>query len=75
MARLVLVAAAFVVVVAALPAVRAEEKAKEAVKVEAGKPAPEFTLKDHDGKDVKLASFRGKKSVLVAFYPKDFTGG
>jgi cytochrome oxidase Cu insertion factor (SCO1/SenC/PrrC family) len=47
----------------------------EGPKIEAGKPAPDFTLKDQDGKDLKLASFRGKKGVLIAFYPKDFTGG
>lgn len=44
-------------------------------KIEVGKPAPDFTLKDQDGKETKLSSFRGKKSVLIAFYPKDFTGG
>ena len=42
--------------------------------VEAGTKAPEFTLKDHDGKSVKLADFKGKKVVLY-FYPKDFTSG
>jgi len=31
---------------------------------EIGKPAPDFTLKDVDGKDVKLASFKGKIVVL-----------
>jgi len=49
--------------------------AEDPVKIETGKPAPDFTLKDHDGKEVKLSSFRGKKAVLIAFYPKDFTGG
>ncbi len=61
--------------------VKAGEKAgekvaeKTAAKVEAGKPAPDFTLKDQDGKDVKLSRFQGKKGVLIAFYPRDFTGG
>ena len=49
--------------------------ADESVKLEAGKPAPDFTLKDQDGKEVKLSGLKGKKSVLLAFYPKDFTGG
>ncbi|MBI4601645.1 MAG: redoxin domain-containing protein [Planctomycetes bacterium] len=44
-------------------------------KPEAGKPAPDFALKDQDGKEVKLSSLKGKKNVLLAFYPKDFTGG
>jgi peroxiredoxin Q/BCP len=49
--------------------------AQEAAKIEAGKPAPDFALKDQDGKETKPSSFRGKKNVLIAFYPKDFTGG
>jgi len=65
----------------ALPiALAAEEKGKsegksEKPKIEVGKPAPDFTLKDEAGKDVKLSSFKGKKNVLIAFYPKDFTSG
>ncbi|HEY9842618.1 MAG: thioredoxin-dependent thiol peroxidase [Candidatus Sericytochromatia bacterium] len=42
---------------------------------EAGSPAPEFTLLDQDGKAVSLADFRGKKQVLVYFYPKAMTSG
>ncbi len=34
-----------------------------------GKPAPDFTLKDLDGKDVKLADFKGKIVVLEWFNP------
>jgi peroxiredoxin len=36
----------------------------------AGKPAPDFTLKDLDGKDVSLASFKGKTVVLEWFNPQ-----
>ena len=36
--------------------------------------APDFTLPDHDGRDVSLADFRGRKVVLY-FYPKDDTPG
>lgn len=43
--------------------------------VKVGDTAPDFTLKDQAGKDVKLSSFAGKKNVLVAFYPHDFSGG
>ena len=39
-----------------------------------GGRAPEFTLPDQDGKPTHLANFRGKY-VILAFYPKDFTGG
>ncbi len=40
--------------------------------IEAGEPAPDFTLRDQDGADVSLADFRGKK-VLIVFYPFDFS--
>ena len=38
-----------------------------------GAPAPEFTLKDQDQKEVKLADFRGKKPVVLVFYPLDWS--
>ena len=41
---------------------------------EVGQPAPEFTLKNQEGKDVSLKDYRGKWVVLY-FYPKDFTSG
>lgn len=40
-----------------------------------GDPAPDFTLRDTEGKEVKLSEFRGKKSVVLAFYVLAFTGG
>ena len=30
-----------------------------------GAPAPEFTLKDQDQKEVKLSDYRGKKNVVL----------
>lgn len=41
----------------------------DGVHAEVGKPAPDFTLKDLDGKDVQLASFKGKVVVLEWFNP------
>jgi mycoredoxin-dependent peroxiredoxin len=38
-----------------------------------GTPAPEFSLKDQDQKDVKLSDFRGKKRVVLVFYPLDWS--
>ncbi len=38
-----------------------------------GKTAPDFTLKDHNQNDVTLSSFRGKRNVVLAFYPLDFS--
>lgn len=39
-----------------------------------GMQAPDFTLKDKDGRSVSLSDFKGKKIVLY-FYPKDNTPG
>ncbi|MGB0006453.1 MAG: peroxiredoxin [Candidatus Sulfotelmatobacter sp.] len=38
-----------------------------------GAPAPEFTLKDQDQKEVKLSDYRGKKNVVLVFYPLDWS--
>jgi mycoredoxin-dependent peroxiredoxin len=42
--------------------------------LEPGTEAPDFTLKDQDGNDVTLSSFRGKQNVVLVFYPFTFTG-
>lgn len=42
--------------------------------LEQGIKAPDFTLKDKDGKEVSLSDFLGKKVVLY-FYPRDNTPG
>ena len=44
-------------------------------KLKVGDAAPEFVLNDTDGKAVKLSDFKGKKSVVLAFYVLAFTGG
>ena len=38
-----------------------------------GQPAPEFTLKDQNQKEIKLADFAGKRNVVLIFYPLDFS--
>jgi peroxiredoxin len=40
-----------------------------------GDEAPDFTLPDTNNKPVKLSDFRGKKNVVLAFFPAAFTGG
>lgn len=40
-----------------------------------GDTAPDFTLPSTTGKPVKLSDFRGKKNVVLAFFPAAFTGG
>ncbi len=42
--------------------------------VEEGKPAPDFTLSDQQGKKVTLSKLKGSPVVLY-FYPKDDTPG
>ena len=39
-----------------------------------GSHAPDFELPDQHGVKVSLASFRGKKNVVILFYPFSFTG-
>jgi peroxiredoxin Q/BCP len=41
--------------------------------VKVGQPAPDFELSSHQDKSVRLSDFRGKKFVVLYFYPKDDT--
>jgi peroxiredoxin Q/BCP len=45
------------------------------VTLKVGDQAPDFTLKASDGKTYSLADYRGKKMVVVAWFPKAFTRG
>jgi cytochrome oxidase Cu insertion factor (SCO1/SenC/PrrC family) len=57
---------------------KASTTAKPAPKLKVGDMAPDFTLKTmaSDGlKDVSLHDYKGKKSVVLAFYVFAFTGG
>jgi peroxiredoxin len=38
-----------------------------------GTAAPDFTLKDQNQKEVKLSDFKGKKNVVIVFYPLDWS--
>jgi len=40
-----------------------------------GDPAPDFRLQASDGKEYTLSEFKGKRPVVIAFFPKAFTGG
>ena len=44
-----------------------------AAEIKVGDEAPDFTMKDQDQNDVKLSDFRGKKNVVLAFYPLDWS--
>jgi mycoredoxin-dependent peroxiredoxin len=39
-----------------------------------GAQAPDFVLKDQNNQPVRLSDFRGRKAVLLVFYPLAFTG-
>jgi thioredoxin-dependent peroxiredoxin len=45
------------------------------LQLKVGDEAPDFTLPGTDGKPVKLSDYRGKKNVVLAFFPAAFTGG
>jgi cytochrome oxidase Cu insertion factor (SCO1/SenC/PrrC family) len=40
-----------------------------------GMPAPDFTLDASDGHTYRLADFKGRQAVVIAWFPKAFTGG
>jgi peroxiredoxin Q/BCP len=40
-----------------------------------GRVAPAFSLPGSDGKSHSLADFKGKQAVVLAWFPKAFTGG
>ena len=41
--------------------------------IDIGATAPAFELGDHFGRRVSLAQFRGRRHVMLLFYPLDFT--
>lgn len=42
--------------------------------ISVGDPAPDFELEDQHRQRVRLSDFRGRKNVVVVFYPLSFTG-
>ena len=40
-----------------------------------GRPAPDFSLPSTTGENISLKQFKGKKTVVLYFYPKDETPG
>lgn len=52
----------------------AQEK-EETVDPKVGDQAPDFKLIGSDGKSYTLKQFEGEKPVVLAFFPKAFTGG
>jgi peroxiredoxin Q/BCP len=46
-----------------------------AAELQVGDPAPNFTMVGSDGKTYALSAFKGKKAVVLAWFPKAFTSG
>jgi peroxiredoxin len=56
----------------------AQAPAASKLTLKEGDMAPDFTITGRmntGGKDIKLSDFRGKKNVILAFFPAAFTGG
>ncbi len=53
----------------------AQQPPAQHTQLKVGDEAPDFTLPDNNNKPVKLSDFRGKKNVVLAFFPAAFTGG
>ena len=49
--------------------------AEAQTELKAGDVAPDFSLEGTDGKTHRLSDYRGKKAVVVAWFPKAFTQG
>lgn len=67
----------FLAGVLALPAARAQQQQPQLSHtfLKVGDVAPDFTLRSDQGTTVKLSDYRGKKTVILAFYVLAFTGG
>jgi thioredoxin-dependent peroxiredoxin len=64
---------ALAIVSGGAPAVTAD--APPATELKVGDMAPDFTLPASDGKTYHLADFKGKRAVVLAWFPKAFTSG
>jgi len=49
--------------------------AARAGELKPGDAAPEFALPGSDGHTYRLSDFKGKRAVVLAWFPKAFTGG
>jgi peroxiredoxin Q/BCP len=50
-------------------------QAQPAAELKPGDVAPAFALPGSDGTTHSLANFKGKQAVVLAWFPKAFTGG
>ena len=76
MSRISMLCITIVITFVITSAISAKEKQMETFKdLKVGMAASDFTLNDGDGTAHSLRDYLGKKNVVLAFYPKDFTGG
>ena len=76
MSRISMFCITIVVTFVIISVISAKEKQMETFKdLKVGMAAPDFTLNDGNGTAHSLRDYLGKKNVVLAFYPKDFTGG
>jgi len=66
---------ALVLLCAGLVAAQQQQPAVATTHLKVGNAAPDFKLKDQNGKNFQLSKYRGKKNVVLAFYVLAFTGG
>jgi cytochrome oxidase Cu insertion factor (SCO1/SenC/PrrC family) len=52
-----------------------ETTAPKARVLEVGDPAPDFSLPGTDGKQYSLSTYRGRQTVVLAWFAKAFTEG
>ena len=52
-----------------------KEQKEKSAKIKVGDKAPDWAMTGSDGKKYKLSDFKGKKGVVVAWYPAALTGG
>jgi peroxiredoxin Q/BCP len=50
-------------------------RAQTPVELKVGDAAPNFSLRGSDGRTYTLADYEGKSAVVLAWFPKAFTGG
>ena len=76
MSRISMLCITIVLTFIVISAIGAEENQMETFKdLKVGIAALDFTLNDGDEVAHSLRDYLGKKNVVLAFYPKDFTGG
>ncbi|MGH9373495.1 MAG: peroxiredoxin [Vicinamibacterales bacterium] len=73
--KMSLVMFALVVCAAAMAAAQTPAAPNPGPEVKVGDQAPDFALEGSDGKTHKLSDSRGKKAVVLAWFPKAFTSG